>query len=324
MKSRKSKEKILVTGCAGFIGMHLSNDLLKSGHLVFGIDNINGFYDKSLKLARLKILKSNKNFTFEKIDINDALKLNDYFKICQPDKVVNLAAQAGVRNSIIDPNSYVQSNVVGFMNVLEACRHNEVKGLIYASSSSVYGENSIVPFSETHNVDNPTSIYAATKKSNELMARCYNNLFGLRSTGLRFFTVYGPWGRPDMAYYIFTKRISENKNINLFNHGDMFRDFTFIDDIVFGIKCAIKNNYDFEIFNLGNNKPEKITKMIKIIENKLNIKAIVKLKPMQLGDVKKTYADIKKAQVMLGYHPSKNLKSGLGDFIDWYSSYYNI
>jgi UDP-glucuronate 4-epimerase len=318
------KEKILVTGCAGFIGMHLSNDLLKSGYLVFGIDNLNEYYDKSLKLERMKILKSNKNFTFEKIDINDAVKLNDYFNIIKPDKVVNLAAQAGVRNSIIDPNSYVQSNVVGFMNILEACRHNKVKGLIYASSSSVYGGNSFVPFSETHNVDNPTSIYAATKKSNELMARCYNNLFGLRSTGLRFFTVYGPWGRPDMAYYIFTKRISENKNINVFNNGDMYRDFTFIDDIVFGIKSAIKHNYDFEIFNLGNNKPEKITKMIKIIENKLNMKAIVKLKPMQLGDVKKTYADIKKAQVMLGYHPSKNLKSGLKDFVKWYFSYHGI
>ena len=324
MKGRKSKDKILVTGCAGFIGMHLSNNLLKSGYSVFGIDNINGFYKKSLKLDRLKILKSDKNFTFEKIDINDGLKLNDYFRTCQPDKVVNLAAQAGVRNSIIDPNSYVQSNVVGFMNVLEACRHNNIKGLIYASSSSVYGGNSLVPFSENHNVDNPTSIYAATKKSNELMARCYNNLFGLRSTGLRFFTVYGPWGRPDMAYYIFTKRISENKNINLFNYGDMFRDFTFIDDIVFGIKSAIKNNYNYEIFNLGNNRPEKITKMIKIIQDELDMKAIVKLKPMQLGDVKKTYADIKKAQSMLGYNPSKDLKSGLGEFIDWYSSYHRL
>ena len=324
MISRKSKDKILVTGCAGFIGMHLSIDLLKSGYLVFGIDNINGYYDKSLKLDRLKILRSYKNFTFDKIDINDGLKLNDYFKICQPDKVVNLAAQAGVRNSIVDPNSYVQSNVVGFMNVLEACRHNNIKGLIYASSSSVYGGNSLVPFSENHNVDNPTSIYAVTKKSNELMARCYNNLFGLRSTGLRFFTVYGPWGRPDMAYYIFTKKISENKNIDVFNSGDMFRDFTYIEDIVFGIKSAIKNNYNYEIFNLGNNKPEKITKMIEIIQNKLNKKAIVKMKPMQLGDVKKTYADIKKAQAMLAYNPSKDLKSGLGEFIDWYSSYYRL
>ncbi len=318
------KEKILVTGCAGFIGMHLSNDLLKSGYLVFGIDNLNEYYDKSLKLDRLKILKSNKNFTFEKIDINDALKLNNYFSINKPDKVVNLAAQAGVRNSIINPNSYVQSNVVGFMNILEACRHNKVKGLTYASSSSVYGGNSVVPFSETHNVDNPTSIYAASKMSNELMARCYYNLFGLKSTGLRFFTVYGPWGRPDMAYYIFTKRIYENKNINVFNNGDMYRDFTFIDDIVFGIKSAIINNYDFEIFNLGNNKVEKITEMIRIIEKSLNMEARVKLKPMQLGDIKKTFADIKKAQLMLDYHPSKNLKSGLKDFIDWYSKYYCI
>ena len=299
------KESILVTGCAGFIGMHLSNDLLKSGHLVFGIDNINEYYDKSLKLDRLKILQSNKNFTFEKIDINDPVTLNDYFKISKPDKVVNLAAQAGVRYSIIDPNSYIQSNVVGFMNILEACRQNNVKGLIYASSSSVYGGNSLVPFSENHNVDNPTSIYAATKKANELMARSFYNLFGLRSTGLRFFTVYGPWGRPDMAYYIFTKRISENKTINVFNNGDMLRDFTYIDDIVFGIKSAIKNNYDFEIFNLGNNRAEKITEMIKIIEDKLNMEARVKLKPMQLGDIKKTYADINKAQLMLNYYPSK-------------------
>ena len=201
------KEKILVTGCAGFIGMHLSKDLLKSGYLVFGIDNLNEYYDKSLKLNRLKILKSNENFKFEKIDINDYANLNDYFKVSKPDKVVNLAAQAGVRNSIIDPDSYVQSNVVGFMNILEACRHNKVKGLTYASSSSVYGGNSVVPFSEIHIVDNPTSIYAATKKSNELMARCYNNLFGLRSTGLRFFTVYGPWGRPDGILYFYKENL---------------------------------------------------------------------------------------------------------------------
>ena len=312
----------MVTGCAGFIGMHLSNVLVKNGYIVFGIDNINDYYDKSLKADRLNILKSNENFTFEKIDINDSVKLNDYFKIIKPDKVVNLAAQAGVRHSLIDPNSYIQSNVVGFMNILEACRYNKVKGLIYASSSSVYGSNSLIPFSEIHNVDDPASIYAATKKSNELMARSYNNLFGLKCTGLRFFTVYGPWGRPDMAYFIFTKRIFENKTINLFNNGEMYRDFTYIDDIVYGIKSALKNNYDYEIFNLGNNKAEKITQMVKIIENKLSIKAKVELKPIQLGDIEKTYADIRKAKLMLDYSPKTKFENGIEKFIDWFCSYY--
>ena len=250
MIDEKSKEKILESsGCAGFIGMHLSKELIKSGHLVYGIDNMNNYYDKSLKLNRLKILESNENFKFEEIDITDALNLNNYFKIIKPDKVVNLAAQAGVRHSIIDPNSYIQSNVVGFMNILEACRNYNVKGLIYASSSSVYGGNILIPFSEKHSVENPTSIYAATKISNELMARSYYNLFGLKSTGLRFFTVYGPWGRPDMAYYIFTKKIYENKVIDVFNFGDMSRDFTYIDDIVQGLKSAVKINYDYEVFN---------------------------------------------------------------------------
>ena len=318
------KEKILVTGCAGFIGMHLSKALLKQGYDVIGVDNLNDYYDKRLKNDRLMILKKYDHFNFTKLDISSKKAIESVFKSHSIDKVVNLAAQAGVRYSLENPNSYIDSNVLGFMNILECCRHYDIKGLVYASSSSVYGGNTEIPFSENHNVDKPTSIYAATKKSNELMARCYNNLFGLRSTGLRFFTVYGPWGRPDMAYYIFTKRISENKNIDVFNYGDMFRDFTFIDDIVYGINSAVKNNYDFEIFNLGNNRAEKITKMIKIIEDKLNIEARVSLKPMQLGDIKKTYADIKKAQLMLDYNPSKNLKSGLNDFIDWYSSYYSI
>ena len=241
MKDKKIKEKILVTGCAGFIGMHLSNALVKNGYIVFGVDNLNNYYDKSLKLDRLNILKSNENITFEKIDIIDAVKLNDYFKIVKPDKVVNLAAQAGVRHSLIDPNSYIQSNVVGFMNILEACRHTKVKGLIYASSSSVYGGNSLIPFSEIHNVDNPTSIYAATKKSNELMARSYNNLFGLKSTGLRFFTVYGPFGRPDMAYYLFTKAIENGEEILVNNGGHMARDFTYIDDVVDGVLKLVRN-----------------------------------------------------------------------------------
>jgi UDP-glucuronate 4-epimerase len=319
-----SKEKILVTGCAGFIGMHLCSSLLESGYLVLGIDNINEYYDSSLKLNRLKVLQNYEAFSFEKIDITDSIKLNNYFKINKPEKVVNLAAQAGVRNSITNPNSYIQSNVVGFMNILEACRHNDVKGLIYASSSSVYGGNNIVPFVETHKVENPTSIYAATKKSNELMARSYYNLFGLKSTGLRFFTVYGPWGRPDMAYFIFTKNISKNKPIEVFNSGDMIRDFTYVDDIIAGIKSAIINNYNSEIFNLGNNKTEKITQMIKIIENKLNIKAKVELKPMQLGDIKKTYADVNKAKLMLNYKPSTKFKNGMEIFIDWFCDYYKL
>ena len=320
----EEKEKILVTGCAGFIGMNLSKKMLEQKYNVLGIDNLNDYYIVELKKERLKVLKKYNSFDYLNVDLINKKLLEEIFEKNSIDKVVNLAAQAGVRYSLENPNSYVESNVLGFMNILECCRNYGVKGLIYASSSSVYGGNTLVPFSETHDIVNPTSIYAATKISNELMARSYYNLFGLKSTGLRFFTVYGPWGRPDMAYYIFTKKIFENKKIEVFNFGNNSRDFTYIDDIVQGITSAIKNNYNCEVFNLGNNDTIKVTKMIKIIEEKLNLKAKVKLKPMQMGDIKKTYADITKAKRMLDYKPITKLKSGMEEFINWFCSYSNL
>ena len=320
----EEKEKILVTGCAGFIGMSLSKKMLEQKYNVLGIDNLNDYYSVELKKERLKVLKKYNSFDYLNVDLINKKLLEEIFEKNSIDKVVNLAAQAGVRYSLENPNSYVESNILGFMNILECCRNYGVKGLIYASSSSVYGGNTLVPFSETHDIVNPTSIYAATKISNELMARSYYNLFGLKSTGLRFFTVYGPWGRPDMAYYIFTKKIFENKKIEVFNFGNNSRDFTYIDDIVQGITSAIKNNYNCEVFNLGNNDTIKVTKMIKIIEEKLNLRAKIKLKPMQMGDIKKTYADITKAKRMLDYKPITKLKSGMEEFINWFCSYSNL
>ena len=315
------KEKILVTGCAGFIGMHLCKKLFELGYEVFGIDNLNSYYDVNLKLERLSILKKYSSFTFEKLDIGDMSSLKDIFIDYCPEKVVNLAAQAGVRYSLENPNSYMQSNIIGFMNVLECCRHYNVKGLIYASSSSVYGGNKKIPFSEDDNVDSPVSIYAASKKSNELMAYSYNHLFGLHSTGLRFFTVYGPWGRPDMAMYIFAKKIISGERINVFNEGRMKRDFTYIDDIVSGVVSSIKKNYDFEIFNLGNNKPEDLMDVVSMIEEKIGRKALINFEPMQMGDVKMTYADIEKSKSKLSYTPKTNVADGVGKFIDWYIDY---
>ena len=267
------KEKILVTGCAGFIGMHLSKALLEQGYDVIGVDNLNDYYDVKLKLHRLEQLENNESFIFKKIDIVEIKNLDKVFKKYSPDKVVNLAAQAGVRYSLKNPNSYIQSNILGFMNVLECCRHNCVKGLIYASSSSVYGGNEKIPFSENDNVDKPVSIYAASKKANELMANSYSHLFNLNTTGLRFFTVYGPWGRPDMAIYIFTKKIIKNEPIEVFNNGNMMRDFTYIDDIISGIISSIENNYHCEVFNLGNNKSEDLMEVVKLIEKKINKKS---------------------------------------------------
>ena len=315
------KEKILVTGCAGFIGMHICKELLNDGHLILGIDNLNNYYDQSLKLNRLKILQGYENFYFEKLDITNFTKLNDYIKINNPVKIVNLAAQAGVRYSVENPHDYIDTNIAGFMNILECCRHNNVESLIYASSSSVYGGNTKTPFSESDNVDNPISIYAVSKLTNELMAKSYYNLFGLKSTGLRFFTVYGPWGRPDMAYFLFTKKIFEDKKIKLFNSGNMFRDFTYVDDIILGLKAAIIKNYDCEVFNLGNNKPEKVLKIINIIESKLNKKAIFSLRPMQLGEVDQTFADIEKAKRMLNFKPQTDIEDGINSFIKWYKDY---
>ena len=316
-------EKILVTGCAGFIGMHLSKKLLKEGFQVIGIDNLNNYYDINLKKNRLKVLKQFKNFIFKKIDIVDYKNLNLLFLDFKPDKVVNLAAQAGVRYSLKNPNAYITSNIEGFMNILECCRHHSIKGLIYASSSSVYGANTKIPFDIKDNVNKPISIYAASKKANELMAHSYSHLFQLRTTGLRFFTVYGPWGRPDMAMYIFADKISNGQEIEVFNHGQMQRDFTYIDDIINGIVNSIKHNYNCEIFNLGNSKTENLIDMIKLLEAEIGEKAKIKFKNIQPGDVKKTFADIEYSRKKINYHPKISIDKGIPAFIDWYISYKN-
>ena len=320
MKKEK-KDKILVTGCAGFIGMHLCKSLLNDGFEVCGIDNMNSYYDKSLKNDRIKILKVFSNFFFEKVDLNNLEAIKIIFENFKPNKVVNLAAQAGVQYSLINPSTYIKSNVSGFLNILECCKDYKVRGLIYASSSSVYGSNEKVPFSELDNVDNPISIYAATKKSNELMASVYNHLYNLNSTGLRFFTVYGEWGRPDMAYYSFTKKILNNEQIEVYDYGKVERDFTYIDDIITGVKSSIEKNFSYEIFNLGNSKKEKVLDLIKVIENKLDKKANIILKPLKSGDVISTNADITKSSKMLGYNPKTNIDTGLGKFIKWYIDY---
>ena len=314
---------ILVTGVSGFIGYHLAKSLLIDGIKILGIDNINTYYDVNLKNARLKELSNYKNFTFKKIDISDRSELKKIFIEYKPFKVVNLAAQAGVRYSLKNPFAYMDSNVVGFLNILEFCKDYKVEGLIYASSSSVYGNNKKIPFSTDDRVDNPISLYAATKKSNELMAYTYSHLYNLKTTGLRFFTVYGPWGRPDMAYYIFTNKILNNKTIDVYNNGEMKRDFTYIDDIISGLRSAIDKNYKCEIFNLGNNKSDKLMDFIGIIENELKIKAKINFKPIQPGDVEKTYADINRTKKMLSYNPKVNLKNGMKNFIEWYKSFYN-
>ena len=314
---------ILVTGVSGFIGYHLAKSLLIDGIKVIGIDNINSYYDANLKNARLKEISSYKDFTFKRIDISNRLELNKIFIEYKPFKVVNLAAQAGVRYSLKNPFAYMDTNIVGFLNILEFCKDYKIEGLIYASSSSVYGNNKKIPFSTTDRVDNPISLYAATKKSNELMAYTYSHLYNLNTTGLRFFTVYGPWGRPDMAYYIFTNRILNNKKIDVYNKGNMKRDFTYIDDIILGLRSAIDKNYKCEIFNLGNNKSERLMDFIGVIEKELRIKAKINFKSIQPGDVQKTYADINKTKKMLSYDPKINLKDGIKFFIEWYKKFYN-
>ena len=314
--------KILVTGSAGFIGFHLSKSLLDDGYEVLGIDNMNNYYDPNLKHARLEQLELHKNFKFEKVDIADRNSITKSFQSFKPNKVVNLAAQAGVRYSIENPYAYMDSNLVGFLNIIELCRHNHVKGFIYASSSSVYGNNKELPFNVNDRVDKPISLYSATKRSNELIANVYSHLYGLNTTGLRFFTVYGPWGRPDMAIFIFIKKILEDKPIPVFNNGNMKRDFTYIDDIISGVRSAIDNNYNNNIFNLGNNKSEELMHLVDIIEHNLGKKAKIQFLPMQPGDIAESFANIDTSIKMLNYKPMINIDVGIKSLVEWYIKYY--
>ncbi len=317
---------ILITGVAGFIGFHTSLSLLEQQKdKIIGIDNLNSYYNVKLKKDRLQILNKYKNFKFIKNDIQDKSLFNKLkkFKI---DIIINLAAQAGVRYSLKDPYSYINSNILGQINLLEFAKKNKVRKFIYASSSSVYGGNRILPFSVKHRVDNPISLYAASKKSSELLAECYSHLFEIKCIGLRFFTVYGPWGRPDMATFIFTKKILEKKRIDIFNYGKMQRDFTYIDDIVDGIQGAIKLECYFKhkVYNLGNSHPEVLADFISLIEENLNLKAKKNYLPMQPGDVERTFADIKESKKDLKFFPKTTIIEGIPKFIDWYKDYYKF
>jgi len=314
---------IIVTGCAGFIGYHLCKNLLSQNHKIIGIDNINEYYDPELKKARLAQLLPSPDFSFHKVDICDFESLEKIFKSSSPEMICHLAAQAGVRYSITHPFAYQKSNNEGFLNILELSRRYQVKNFVYASSSSVYGKNSKLPFSEDDPVDQPISLYAATKRSNELTAFCYSHLYKLNTSGLRFFTVYGPWGRPDMALFIFTKAIIENRPIDIFNDGKMMRNFTYIDDIVDGIVRVLNNPKPFEIYNIGNDRAENLLDFIAEIECCIGKKAIRNYQPMQMGDVPSTVADIKKIQ-SLGYKPKTNIDKGIKNFINWYRDYYRV
>jgi UDP-glucuronate 4-epimerase len=332
--------KILVTGVAGFIGMHSAKKLLDEGHEIIGIDNLNDYYDVSLKEDRLQTLKDYKNFRFLKLDIKDQKDVLDLFKKESPQRVLHLAAQAGVRYSIQNPYVYIDSNIQGFINILEGCRATKTEHLVYASSSSVYGGNEKTPFSEHDNVDHPISLYAATKKANELMAHTYSHLYQIPTTGLRFFTVYGPWGRPDMSPMLFTKAILSDEPIQVFNHGDMMRDFTYIDDIVASVnetlfKTATPNtNFDakhpdpanshapYRIFNIGNSQPIPLMQFIETIEEALGKKAIKKMMGMQAGDVKITSADTAELNQWVNFKPNTSIKVGVKRFVDWYKNYY--
>ena len=352
--------KILVTGTAGFIGSHLAIKLLERGDVVVGLDNINDYYDQNVKYGRLqrggiinsleegkdipygKLITSNTNpkYKFIKLNLEDKDAMMNLFKEEKFDAVCNLAAQAGVRYSLTNPDAYMDSNIIGFMNILESCRHNDVKNLSYASSSSVYGLNEELPFSTNHNVDHPISLYAASKKANELMAHTYSHLFGISTTGLRFFTVYGPWGRPDMALFLFTKAALEGKKIDVFNNGEMLRDFTYIDDIVEGIIRVIDNpakkdeswngktgqvstsSAPYKIYNIGNNNPVKLMDFITAIENKLGRTIEKNMMPIQAGDVPATFADVTDLVEDLGYKPETSVQEGINNFIDWYLDFF--
>jgi len=314
---------ILVTGAAGFIGFHLSKTLLEQGHSVIGIDNINDYYDPTLKEARIALLKKEKQFSFEKCDICDFEKLQTIFKQNPIKKICHLAAQAGVRYSITHPFAYQKANNEGFLNMIELARHNAIENFVYASSSSVYGGNTKLPFSESDSVDAPISLYAATKKANELVAHCYSHLYNLPCSGLRFFTVYGPWGRPDMALFLFTKAILEGTPIDVYNHGKMKRNFTYIDDIVAGIIITLNNPVPCEVYNIGNNKAENLMDFISEIEKNVGKTAEKNMMPMQPGDVPTTVADIQKLH-KLGYEPKTNIDTGIKNFVSWYRTYYNV
>lgn len=330
---------ILVTGCAGFIGFHLTKRLLEDGFEVIGIDNLNEYYDVSLKKSRLNLLLPFSSFTFKKINLEDKQEIFEIFEHHQPSVVINLGAQAGVRYSLINPQAYVDSNITGFLNILEECKRIKVKHLIYASTSSVYGLNDKLPFATEHPVDHPISVYASTKRANELFAHTYSHLFGLPTTGLRFFTVYGPWGRPDMALFLFTKSILNNEPIKIFNYGLMKRDFTYVDDIIESIvrliplppvpnsSCNLQPNQSkapFQIFNIGNNSPVNLIKFIDAIEEKLGIKAKKEFLPLQEGDVPETFADVEDLFRKINFCPKTSVEEGIGKFIDWYKDYYKV
>lgn len=329
MKQLNTKKTYLITGGAGFIGFYLSKSLLEKGAKVIGIDNMNDYYEVSLKEARLAVLKEFSQYHFVKGDIADKETVLRVFEEYAPQIVVNLAAQAGVRYSIDNPDAYIQSNIVGFFNILEACRHYPAEHLVFASSSSVYGGNTKVPFSTEDKVDNPVSLYAATKKSNELMAYSYSKLYKIPLTGLRFFTVYGPMGRPDMAYFKFAKKIMADEPIQIYNNGDMLRDFTYIDDIVTGVENILCNPPAFDekgaaykIYNIGNNKPEKLMDYISVLEKCLGKEAKKEYLPMQPGDVYQTYADVSELMNDYGFKPSTTIEEGLSRFADWFLNYY--
>ncbi len=334
-------KSVLITGAAGFIGFHLAHRLLNDGYSVVGIDNLNDYYDVSLKEDRLKQLESFDDFEFQKIDLSHRADLEALFQSHTIEVVINLAAQAGVRYSLKNPHAYVESNLVGFVNLLECCRHFNVRHLVFASSSSVYGANTNMPFSVHDNVDHPVSLYAATKKSNELMAHTYSHLYNLPATGLRFFTVYGPWGRPDMAIFLFTKAILADKPIQVFNHGNMQRDFTYVDDIIEGVVRVMKTSPDpnpdwsgrhpdpgtsyapYRIYNIGNNQPVTLMRFIEALEKHLGKTAEKDFLDMQPGDVPATCADIDDLYKAVGFKPVTTIEDGIGRFVDWYKSYYH-
>jgi len=333
--------KLLVTGAAGFIGFHTAERLLKRGDEVVGVDNLNGYYDPDLKAARLAILRRHPAFRFVKMDVADREGMEELFRVEKFQRVVHLAAQAGVRYSIINPHVYVQSNVTGFLHVIEGCRHNAVEHLVYASTSSVYGANTRMPFSEEQNVDHPLTLYAATKKANELMAHSYSSLYGLPTTGLRFFTVYGPWGRPDMALFLFTKNILGGVPIDVFNDGRHQRDFTYIDDIVQGVVAAVdrvaapdprwnsdapdpaSSNAPYKIYNIGNQRPVELLRYIDVLEQCLGLRAQKNMLPMQPGDLPDTWSDVEALARDVGYRPSTDLETGVRRFVEWYLGYYD-